>query len=1548
MDQYRRPPRRVRGFRRVLRSVARTFAALVVFVLALPILGLFALRFPSVRAFVSKRVDSALAASFQGRIHLRELERVDLGGVRASGSIDDPSGRTIVRFEHATVDLDVPSLLVGVIRDHGSPSRIVFDDVKLTHGELRLIDDGTGSPTLAKTFAPRTPSPPSTTPSPRIEIHRIAVAHLWVHGALAASPYIDVDMSKLGASLVSDPKALDVTLDRLALDERFLPYNPHGTLTAKAHLPAGNEAPSVSASYDGTVVGTKLEAKGSYAASGVSADVLLPSIDTDTVRRIAPDLALTSPVRVSVKASGPLERVGLNAEVQGDAIGAVRLDGTVRASAPVSAAIDVELRRLNAAAVVPTAPKTDVDAKVAVKASLEGERWRGSFELALTRALVNGQALPPLDVHGSGSGKGSAASVEGDANIHETGTEMRISYRAQTNAHGGQAEVELRSKLDDPPRVVKLADVRTRGELEANALFAWPTNRVDATAELRLESVRHPVVQTGPLRASFNVRGELTHPELKATVFARSVHAQGRDFETADLAFAGTAARADVGVRLLTRAGQGLSAHALVETAPGKTEIIGPSLGYRDHDGSLQLSAARVVLAGTNVDIDRFVLDGAGHVSASATLRGKRLEIEAHTRELELGRLAKIAGLTTPVHAARATLDVRYAGPLTGTGQGSVHGSITDIDYARVNGGWVSIDLDQNDDGVSGMVEAELVRGAKVVIGVDDIVPSALLSAKSWAPKGRVRVRGKLDLTAMTPLIAAVPTLPLEDAKGSVELEFSYARSDEAATPELKAHVRTHELTVVGRRRPVQTNIGTPGEAIDAAPSVYRGLDIGVDLALDERDPHLAVRSQLYDKHGTLLEIDVTAGPWLDENIEQVLAGLRQAPFTVKASMPARKLALLPQPIRPLSVSGTVGGDATLDGSVDDPHLVLDARASQLTSAGQHIKGQERPSVAVIGHVEYANTGGRVELIAQREHKKAVDVRADWSGNAILAASDAKERARLSVKLDAALDELDLSTIPALKNRQIEGVLSGTAHAEYGAKTRTLSADFAAHPLRVGLATIDRVNIEAAVTPNDLKGLVLVRGKSGSLDAKLNSGLTWPAGGTPSLTGAIQGSLVARDFRLATLSPMLGSAVNELDGRFNAELSADVNGDQVTLRGHGRLSDGVVQLPSIGQRFQDVSVNIDVEPTVLVFRDLEAHGLTGEVSGEARIEVDQHLGLRQLTAELAIPKHHKLPITVQGVAMGDAWGRVEATVKNSPDKVQASIRVPELHLAVPDSGGGDVQDLAPDDEIRVGSRRKDTPFVALPVQPLAKPSQNSTPLELTLELGKNVEVQRGDMVTAQVSGKLDVHVTDQTSVNGEIDVKGGTLDVQGKEFHIERGTVTFAGTEPSNPVVSAEARWDSPAGYAVYATYAGTAKKGSLTLRAEPPLTQDEIFNLILFGSPEGSVSSGSGDTATTAVGAVGGTATKGINRALSDFTHMDIQARIDTSTGESRPEVLVPVNRRLSARVTYAVGEPPPGTSPDRTFLTLELRLKATWLLSAMVGDRGASALDLVWRKHY
>ncbi len=102
-------------------------------------------------------------------------------------------------------------------------------------------------------------------------------------------------------------------------------------------------------------------------------------------------------------------------------------------------------------------------------------------------------------------------------------------------------------------------------------------------------------------------------------------------------------------------------------------------------------------------------------------------------------------------------------------------------------------------------------------------------------------------------------------------------------------------------------------------------------------------------------------------------------------------------------------------------------------------------------------------------------------------------------------------------------------------------------------------------------------------------------------------------------------------------------------------------------------------------------------------------------------------------------------------------------------------------------------------------------------------------------------------------------------------------------MIVALARWDSPADFRVYAEYTGNATDGKLRLTSEPALTQDQIVSLLMFGSPEGT-SGSNASAASAAFGVVGGTATKGINRVLSRFSDLDVDARIDTSSGQSRP----------------------------------------------------------------
>jgi translocation and assembly module TamB len=218
-------------------------------------------------------------------------------------------------------------------------------------------------------------------------------------------------------------------------------------------------------------------------------------------------------------------------------------------------------------------------------------------------------------------------------------------------------------------------------------------------------------------------------------------------------------------------------------------------------------------------------------------------------------------------------------------------------------------------------------------------------------------------------------------------------------------------------------------------------------------------------------------------------------------------------------------------------------------------------------------------------------------------------------------------------------------------------------------------------------------------------------------------------------------------------------------------------------------------------------------------------------------------------------------------------------------------------------------------------------------------------------------------VSGQLRIPRGSLDVQGKPFTIEKGTVSFVDeNDPTNPQVSITAMWIAKDETRVYADFIGPLKgPPKLTLRSEPTLPENEILALILFGTVDNdkaSASTGmSAQGTNAAVGAAGGAFTGTINKALGDVNKVldnigmagGIIAKVDTTSSTNlKPEIEVQIARDISVQVALVLGVPPPGANPDSTLFTLNWRFLSKWQLETTVGDAGTTVMDLVWQHRY
>lgn len=819
------------------------------------------------------------------------------------------------------------------------------------------------------------------------------------------------------------------------------------------------------------------------------------------------------------------------------------------------------------------------------------------------------------------------------------------------------------------------------------------------------------------------------------------------------------------------------------------------------------------------------------------------------------------------------------------------------------------------------------------------------------ALKGELNVNGQVNLEELSPLLVAAGT-PVERTTGSLRFELSAKRSErDDGELGVTAFVDTNGLRIIQKREgpPI---VETTTEAIAARPFALEGIDLHLAAHASPRGQALATLI-LRDAGGTLLKSEAElqiAGLW-PQRLTDTQAIL-QAPLSVTLQVPERRLQSLPPLIRPAALRGRVELEASVEGTALSPRAKAHVVAQSLRAAGSKMP------IDAVTDVEYAPAGGTVKVDAKLSRVRTAVANAliSWQGDLRRVGENATASHGLVASAEAKLSQFPLDVVPDLVDRQITGNVSADVNVKDWGRDARVDVRVGSTSLNVGKIPIQQLDIALRTEQARLVADVGIAAGAGTSRATLDADMSWGARPVPELGHRGSAKLNTKNFELETFSPLLGAYVSELSGVLDGTAQVDVTASSTTVAGSATLQRGVVQVPAVGQRFSDISARLSVGDNQFKLEELQARGTTGRVTARGAARLDG-FDLRSAEARVDIRKHEALPLTLEGAAIGDAWGSVNAQF-DSPARGERklTIDVPVFHLVTPEAGGQSLQSLDANEEIHIGVRRADGKFVRLPIQPLeptaAKDDGDTTPvqpLRVVVKLGRDVTVERGRTAQAQLTGQLTVLSGLQTEVDGRIEVRGGKLDVSGKTFEIERGVVTFEGTDPGNPTITATARWDAP-GYSVYAEYLGDVKSGRIKLHAEPPLTQDEIASLLLFGSPDGSLgsSSGNGGNAALAVSVAGDTAAKGLNQVLDDFTNLDVSARVDTTTGSARPELVFQVSPRVSAKVTRAMGAPALGESPDRTFLTLELRLKRSWALSALFGDRGASALDLIWRRRY
>jgi translocation and assembly module TamB len=1053
-------------------------------------------------------------------------------------------------------------------------------------------------------------------------------------------------------------------------------------------------------------------------------------------------------------------------------------------------------------------------------------------------------------------------------------------------------------------------------------------------------------------------------------------------------------------------------AHASIQTGGGVTTVTGAEITLSREDVTMVTRVARLRSAGGVLVVEGLAVEGVGSpLEGSARLGPRALSLKARVEDIDLMRIARLFARTDLLRAGHARLDVDMTcerksakgrafigvkGASFGTVEGADAALTATIDGLRVT---TLLDATLGDAGAAHIETKDLVLGGEIA------------DARSWrTADGIVIIDSTLDLGKMQ---ASLPpsALPFDRMAGVLTVKGSVTKRAAGALPDLDLAVSTRGLDLTGKSLPPPTELRgvvhpatatvaseTVAGAVSSSPAAQTapstdasthtetvvqvvekpvtppwhsvGVDLQATLLLDGAKGHTELTAKLVEKDGVLVDLRSSADPDLAKLAHaqgSISALVSETPIDVHIAVPRRDVTELPVAIRPAGLHGAIELTASATGTLLHPSVVVKATAQGLTA--------EMPTTLPLdATATIAYDGARVDVSVRAlrdggvllDSHSTVDVRS----SDIVAGAPGVElpwNASSETKLVA----FPLDSIAAVIGSPIEGCVSGVVSVRDLHERAALSAHLDAVKIRLGEAIFPTGKIDVSLEGRAFAAAVRLDQTDGYVEAKAGAAVRWGADVVPTIEKGqpVSLDLDAKQFRLAALLPFMEGTFAELDGRLDASVHAK-SGDAAKAHAEGTVSvrGARFEIPAMGQQLKNGNARITVESDGTVRVDeLGFDGTSGHIAVTGRARLDG-LELTSAEAHVRIAQSQKIPVTIEGVSMGEAWGEVDVTAALTPDKktMNIEVQIPTLHADLPDIATHAVQELEDEPTTKVGVHRaslSNAPgyqFVLLPlkkpddpkVTPTATEQEAKTAYHVAVHLGSEVRVKRGTQVQVYLGGNPTLDLGAKTKVSGQLILRQGRLEVFGKRFTIESGSVAFAGDDPSNPEVVVTAGWDAPDGTKVFVDFVGPVKTGKVKLRAEPARTENEIVSLILFGSVDsggGAAPASQESSATKAAAVGGGVATQGLNKAMSNLTDIDVQTRVDTTDSQNpRPELAVQISRKVTAEIAYNLGLPAPGQNPDKTLFILDYRFLRHWSMLTTFGDHGSSIVDFVWQYRY
>ncbi len=1552
------------------------------FVCALLVSVVLHLNLPALHRVARPLIEQAIASQLEGKLTIESLGHIGLGGVSGLRvRVLDPAGKQVLYVDGAVGRISLLRTAQSALVGKGDID-IQIASFKADYADVNLDSDELGAPRIGNAFQPRKKTTPSTSPSRGVNVRAsaITVRHGWVHGTLGALPPLDADADGVSGSLAITPKG--TTIDgETHLAMRGMPRGANARGDGKAHL----TLPSVTgnflggtASFKGDLAGIPTTAQASLDGRQIDGGFDFSTVGSDKVRALLSEAPVYEDVSGRVEAHGELAKLGVKAHLLLGR-GTVDADGMLLLlQSDPRIELNLVARHLELRGLTPEAPESDLnaDAKVAIVIPHAGTKGvlRGDFTMDLLPGQIAKNDLPRGTLKGGFTTQG----LDATAKLAEPGAPTDVKAHL-TFAPVPEIDFDVSTQVPDLNRITRvgpIANGRGRARAIGKLRLSDLTLNAQVDADISNFGVKGARMRSGHLTGM--VAGPLGKLYADATLTGQGATLENDNFATAVIKLKGPVTRPVVDATLEGGAGAPkVVAHATLQFNAGITIEDGTVSVTRD-DVTVTARVDSVRITKGNVKIQGVHVTGLGTepmlVNVEVTPAG--LVIKAKATDVDIRSVAYLVHLENKFKKGRVTFDIDLL-----IGKKSLKGEALvdfhDAAFTRfkdakghIHGTFLGTKVL--------MASAHLELGTAGIVDLNTStieIAGSPLDPQTWMRSaGKVQVDAAVDLEDVAALVPK-EYLPFGTMSGKVTIEGELGRDHAGDLPEFDLSTQTRGLVLTGKPTVLPPPVGTT-QIVTPPPWKVVGLDVAIETSVDGPTGHAELSARVSDQVGALAAFDAKSDlPYREllDHPERIATRMQTVPLVAHLTVPDRRLDLLPVMFKTKGLKGSVSLAANAQGTVLEPQVDLDLRthgvrvsSAVATYTDARLTGKyDGKAVDLDLKVTTPTKTTPAQVVAATAHldAKVTDLLAS-NGNADDLAWGGSANVRVF--------SFPLQTIGALADLRVRGSVSGEFTVKDLHKDARAHGQVSINTLRVGTTRYSSGLITMAIDDHLFKGSVRLDQPDGYAEANASFGLAWGKKLVPTADPSqpTDLTLTARAFRLAALLPFVERTFSELDGRVEADAHVHVeNGVSPKMDGLITLKEGIFETPAIGEEFQNAQGKMTITPDgVVLIENVSANGVTGKFTAAASARMN---GLDFVGARVAIriPQKAPLPLSINGTEIGDVYGSVDVKADMSADRktLDVDVDVPSLHTRLPDSGSRSVQDLDPAPHIRVGVHTDRDTLMVLPLGAPEPPPRADEALRVhaTVKLGNDVVVQKGTILKVSLTGTPVIDVAEKIHVAGIIQLTAGTLEVQGKIFRIDHGTISFVGDDPADPTLVVTALWDAPDGTQVIADYLGPLKTGRVTLRSEPPRPQNEILALIIFGSADGvngapaaSQTQGgeslateqSGSTAQAAGAAGGGLATQGANKAIQDLTGTDVvQTRVDTTESQNpRPEVQVQIARNISVQVAYVLGVFVPGQNPDTALATVDWRFKRNYSLETTLGNAGTTIFDLIWQYRY